>query len=379
MSSNNKGLVKPIAVDLFSGVGGMSLGFERSGFDVALAVDHDPIHIDTYARNFPFGRVLRSDLRELRGSDVISGLGEGQSITPDVVFGGPPCQGFSYGGKHKVGDPRNELLAHFGRLIGEIRPKYFVMENVAGLTSQRMISHLEAFVETVETAGYSVSTPIKINAADFGVPQQRFRVFVVGQLSGLEETGNPAASDARATVWDAIGDLPNIESFDYLTTSDVLVDPLGQSPSTYASGLRSMSAVDEVGRTPHNESALSGCARTKHSESSRKRFASTPPGTFEPVSRFYRLAKDGVARTLRAGSDSSRGAFTAPRPIHPIYARCISVREAARLHGFPDWFQFHPTKWHGFRQIGNAVPPPLASAVGDSVYAALVQGGSQRW
>src|SRR6476646_1143107 len=97
----------------------------------------------------------------------------------------------------------------------------------------------------------------------------------------------------------------------------------------------------------------------------------TLPGAVEPISRFFKLPPNGVSNTLRAGTDASRGAFTSPRPIHYRYPRCVTVREMARLHGFPDWFRFQETKWHGARQIGNAVPPPLARSIGQAVIAAM--------
>jgi len=118
-------------------------------------------------------------------------------------------------------------------------------------------------------------------------------------------------------------------------------------------------------------SVLTSSARTGHTEISRRRFKETEPGATEPVSRFFKLAADGVANTLRAGTDGARGAFTSPRPIHYRHDRCITVREMARLHGFPDWFRFNATKWHGARQIGNAVPPPLARALAREVMKAL--------
>jgi DNA (cytosine-5)-methyltransferase 1 len=110
---------------------------------------------------------------------------------------------------------------------------------------------------------------------------------------------------------------------------------------------------------------------TDHTALSRKRFKATPPNAVEPISRFKKLALDGVCNTLRAGTASDRGAFTSPRPIHPTEARVITVREAARLHSYPDWFRFHATKWHGFRQIGNSVPPLLARSVGSQIMKAL--------
>jgi DNA (cytosine-5)-methyltransferase 1 len=115
---------------------------------------------------------------------------------------------------------------------------------------------------------------------------------------------------------------------------------------------------------------LTSSNRTDHTPISRRRFAAAVGGSNEPISRLFKLPADGVCHTLRAGTDGARGAFTAPRPIHYEYPRCVTVREMARLHGFPDWFRFHVTKWHGARQIGNAVPPPLARAVASQVMVA---------
>lgn len=116
---------------------------------------------------------------------------------------------------------------------------------------------------------------------------------------------------------------------------------------------------------------LTSSARTTHTEISQRRFNETEPGQVEPISRFLKLNPKGLSNTLRAGTDGARGAFTSPRPIHYAHSRCITVREMARLHGFPDWFRFHSTKWHGARQIGNAVPPPMARAVAKSIMDSL--------
>jgi DNA (cytosine-5)-methyltransferase 1 len=121
----------------------------------------------------------------------------------------------------------------------------------------------------------------------------------------------------------------------------------------------------------HNAKLLTCSLLTNHSSRSRQRFAQTPPNDVEPISHFKKLALDGISNTLRAGTASDRGAFTSPRPIHPTSPRVITVREAARIHSYPDWFRFHSTKWHGFRQIGNSVPPLLARAVGAEIMKAL--------
>jgi DNA (cytosine-5)-methyltransferase 1 len=116
---------------------------------------------------------------------------------------------------------------------------------------------------------------------------------------------------------------------------------------------------------------LTSSLRTRHTPETIERFTRTLPGTTEPISRFFKLDPNGTCNTLRAGTPSSRGAFTSPRPIHPFQPRCISIREAARLHSYPDWFRFHATKWHGCRQIGNSVPPFLARAVAEEILQAL--------
>ena len=145
-------------------------------------------------------------------------------------------------------------------------------------------------------------------------------------------------------------------------------------PSTCAAGLRCL-CNDTCWHCGYvrdwNPSVLASSARTEHTEISRRRFAETEPGSIIPISRCFRLAEDGVSNTLRAGTDGARGAFTSPRPIHYRYPRSVTVREMARLHGFPDWFRLHVTKWHGARQIGNAVPPSLARAIAGRVVAAL--------
>jgi DNA (cytosine-5)-methyltransferase 1 len=170
-----------------------------------------------------------------------------------------------------------------------------------------------------------------------------------------------------------LADLPNAEELDELLRSDEVRTPNWGSPSSYAKELRCIGSnswhfgyVREWDRR-----LLTSSLRTDHTQISRRRFEATGPGQVEPISRFYKLSGDGLSNTLRAGTDSSRGAFTSPRPIHYAYARCITVREMARLHGFPDWFRFHQTKWHGARQIGNAVPPPLARAVATQIVRAL--------
>jgi len=205
-------------------------------------------------------------------------------------------------------------------------------------------------------------------------PKYPEAITIARQKTG-EEVGKRLALEKQRycpSVWDAIGDLPDIDGFPELLENDsVLFKPKGGS--RYARILRGDSADPgdfsyvrriEAGR-------LTSSLRSEHTALSRKRFGDTRPGDTEPISRFFKLAPTGICNTIRAGTPSNRGAFTSPRPIHPSFPRCISVREAARLHSYPDWFRFHMTKWHGFRQIGNSVPPLLARAVASEIVRAL--------
>jgi DNA (cytosine-5)-methyltransferase 1 len=384
--------LRPIALDLFAGVGGLSLGFEQAGFDVVAAVEMDPIHAATHKVNFPHCAVICRDVRNLTGSEIRKAARVGNRII-DAVIGGPPCQGFSLIGHRVLDDPRNSLVFHFLRLVEELRPRIFVMENVPGMVTGPHNDLLFELIKRFGELGYKVRMPYKIlNAANFGVPQDRRRLFLIGARSTttLPEYPEPVtmlrtnghSSNGNGflklelpycpTAQDALQDLPDIELYDSLFETDELKIRLSGG-ALYAKILRGQIEDHNDYSHPreHNRSLLTGCLRAQHTALSRRRFKNTPPGTTEPVSRFFRIAQSGICNTLRAGTATDRGAFSAPRPIHPIYARCITVREAARLHSYPDWFRFHRTIWHGFRQIGNSVPIFLGRAVGASVIKAL--------
>lgn len=363
---------RPIGIDLFAGAGGLSLGFEQAGFDIAAAVEIDPIHCATHEFNFPKSTVICASVANLTGDEIRRKAGLGSSDI-DAVFGGAPCQGFSMIGKRAFDDPRNQLVFHYVRLVSELRPKYFVFENVRGLTQGRHQEFLRELIASLESAGYDVASPHQVlNAADFCVPQDRRRLFVIGARSGLREPDYPKPVDRRVTVWEAIGDLPDADQFDELNTADE-VGVKWETEASYARKLRGLeSDPTDFGYSRECAAdALTSSLRTGHTELSRQRFMSTGHGKTEPVSRFRKLPPCGLCNTLRAGTDSARGAFTSPRPIHPFLPRVITVREAARLHSYPDWFRFHATKWHGFRQIGNSVPPLLGRAVASEVIKVL--------
>lgn len=362
---------RPIGIDLFAGAGGLSLGFEAAGFDIAAAVEIDPIHCAAHKFNFPHTATICKSVIDVTGDELRKRAGIGKKEI-DVVFGGAPCQGFSLIGKRAMEDPRNQLVYHFVRLVKELRPKYFVFENVKGLTVGTHRRFLQEIVEAFQESGYDIQLPYKVlNAADYGVPQGRQRLFLMGARKGSKAPAYPEPTGA-ATVKEAIGDLPEAENFPELMERDWVKAKFGR-PSSYAAVLRGKASdpKDFSYRRVFDPSILTASMRTVHTELSRKRFAETQQGETEPISRFLKLDPHGVCNTLRAGTASDRGAFTSPRPIHPFTSRVITVREAARLHSYPDWFRFHATKWHGFRQIGNSVPPYLARAVASKVIEAL--------
>ncbi len=375
---------KPIGIDLFAGAGGMSLGFEQAGFEIAAAVDYDPIHCATHEFNFPDCKTICRSVTDIDGSYIRDKAKLGKRDI-DVVFGGAPCQGFSLIGKRALDDPRNSLVHHFVRLIAELRPKYFVFENVKGLTIGEHKRFLEEIIEAFGKTGYSVEENYRVlNAADYGIPQDRRRLFLYGARRGyalpkypepthFRPNGKPTPTKMKETptVMEAIGDLPEVEDFDVLLERDWVYAKFGR-PSPYARRLR------ESNDTMKGKFLLSSSLRTIHTELSMQRFSDTAPGDVEPVSRFLKLDPNGISNTLRAGTASDRGAFTSPRPIHPFSPRCITVREAARLHSYPDWFRFHVTKWHGFRQIGNSVPPLLAQAVASRIIEKLGVPASEK-
>lgn len=363
---------RPVGIDLFAGAGGMSLGFEQAGFNIAAAVEIDPIHSATHEYNFPYSKAICASVTDLTGDDIRQRSGIGTRDI-DVVFGGAPCQGFSMIGKRVLDDPRNELASHYVRLVEELQPKYCVFENVKGLTLGKHRKFLDEMIAALGVAGYDVVMPYQVlNAANYGVPQSRQRLFLMGARKGLTKPTYPEPIKVGATVWDAIGDLPDANSFEELRTSDT-VKVKWETTSTYARRLRGLDRDPSDFSYPRNydQDLLSSSLRTEHTELSQSRFIATVPGKTEPVSRFRKLDFNGLCNTLRAGTDSARGAFTSPRPIHPHFPRVITAREAARLHSYPDWFRFHSTKWHGFRQIGNSVPPLLGRAIAGQIMQAL--------
>jgi DNA (cytosine-5)-methyltransferase 1 len=338
---------KPTAIDLFCGAGGMSIGLQRAGFSVLCAADVWKVAVETYQRNFAHP-VICADLAGYRAS-ALQRLAGISHIPVDLVVGGPPCQGFSI---QRVGpdeDHRNNLVLEFARLVAEISPTSFIMENVPGLIGKRGRQLFDVFLERVEIAGYEADAFV-VNAADYGVPQIRRRVIVFGWQrgqGGAVSAPTPTHSPENyATVWEAIRDLP-----------------APGPPGT-------MSTFDPL----HRASRLS--------DLNRQRLKHIPPGGgmedlpvdlrvnchkagADKIGHRYvygRLAPGKPASTITAGFDS----FTRGRFAHPYDDRNITLREGARLQTFPDSFEFVGTQEEIAAQIGNAVPPVLAHALATS-------------
>src|SRR3990167_1480838 len=379
--------MRPIGIDLFAGAGGMSLGFEQAGFDIVAAGELDPLHCAVHKLNFPHCAVMPRSVVDLTGSEIRVAAGIGKRKV-DVVFGGAPGQGSSMIGQRALDDPRNALVRDFLRIVAELDATYFVFENVKGLTLGRHRQFLDEIVATADELGYDVLSPWRVlDAAHFGVPQHRERLFLYGAKRSKTLPSYPhqttGAADGRGkasaalpigpNAFEALSDIPVADFFEALSHTDEVRPDTWADTSVDATEFRCLTndAWHYGYVRQWDPSLLTSSARTEHTDISRRRFSATTAGDTEPVSRFYKLSPNGLSNTLRAGTDGARGAFTSPRPIHYAYDRCITVREMARLHGFPDWFRLHATKWHGARQIGNAVQPPLARAIGSEIVKAL--------
>lgn len=341
-------------VDLFSGCGGFSQGAAEAGLKPSLAFDIDPVLTSSYERNHPGTRLVRADLSQVHGDDIRRELG-GQV---EGIFGGPPCQGFSDIGHRHPDDPRRLLLGHFFRLVDELSPAFFVMENVKGLAYSDAKPVLDAALERV-AGRYEILGPMVLDAADFGAATRRPRLFVIGfdpsRMDAITKQDVLSARSDPANVREAIGDLSAATEVAEEDGFDVWRIDRDAPTSAYAHGRR----------TP--DLTFTGHRKTLHTQKVIDRFAAVPQGGKDDVGRHPRLSWNGQCPTLRAGTGSDHGSFQSVRPIHPEEARVITVREAARLQGFPDDFRFHPTVWHSFRMIGNSVSPIMAKALFDLI------------
>lgn len=369
-------------IDLFSGVGGFTLGALRAGFNVGAAVENDLRVGRAFKTNLPECLLIAEDIEHLTARDIEREIPAVATRT-DGVIGGPPCQGFSHIGRRRVDDARNSLFGHFFRIVSELRPRFFVAENVEGILADKYAGYREDALAWVKD--YEILEPLVLKSSDFGAPTERCRVFFVGYLEGAleplsaEDFSPPQRADSM-TVGMALRGLPT------------RISPNWQAAE---SGWRKLSWMGEgwfwdriygaipfgVGdpdaiRRLQERKEVSGCMGTRHTEAVAKRFDMLKEGQVDKPSRARRLERRGLCPTIRSGTGPEHGSHQAVRPIHPTQPRVITPREAARLQGFPDWFQFDETKWHSFRQIGNSVSPILAESVLEIFKARLHSKGS---
>lgn len=358
-------------IDMFSGVGGLSLGAVKAGFDLVGAVELDKKAIETHNLNFPKSKHFNYDISKLTGHKILEEAGL-RSEDLSGLIGGPPCQGFSLMGKQDINDPRNELFIHFFRLVNEMEPVFFLAENVPGILNEKFVKIRNKALGLIEEK-YHTMQPIVLNAQDYGVPTSRARVFFIGVKKGYPklypEIFHPDSSIKTNYVKDAFEGLPvQLEEIPASKSKQLIWNKIKKPIKGSYSERLSKTIPKGIG----NQEAIfrykklfevSGIIGTMHTKEVRERYEKVEPGTVDRISRSYRLKMNGFCPTLRAGTDQEHGSYQAVRPLHPIEGRVINPREAARLQGFPDWFVFHPTKWHSFRQIGNSVSPILAEYI----------------
>ena len=362
---------KPKVIDLFCGAGGFTLASWQAGFECVAGFDSNGTLSSRFSDNFPKTTFVKCDLRSARITSLLKTAGfKLQEI--DGVIGGPPCQGFSVIGRRQSNDPRNTLIHHFFRVVKEISPKFFVMENVPGLLQKPFSSRLKHEITSL-SKHYSILA-VLLDSADFGAPTRRQRVLVIGidtrYVDPLTKENIVAHhTETTPTVRHAIHDLPEpvpTSSKNADGWAGYFQEPFQDETGWYVRDARSLPPSylgSQVSKEFLSKGLVSGFQQTEHTEKVVKRFECVPEGGTEPISRFPRLDWNEQCPTLRAGTGPENGSYQSVRPIHPSSNRVITIREAARLQGFPDWFQFHQTKWHSFRMIGNSVNPQMASKV----------------
>ena len=356
-------------IDLFSGAGGFGLGATRAGFNLAGAVEIDPHAISVHEKNFPQSPLLKKDISTTSGAEILQEF-DLEISEIDGIIGGPPCQGFSHMGHGNTCDPRNQLFIHFFEIINHAAPKFFLAENVPGILNPKNSQFIECALSKVDK--YEVlDPPIKLVATDFGVPTTRARVFFFGylkdQMNSVKAVEFVPKNAKPVYVKDALEGLPQkidplwLREEDGWQRIDKVVEGIFGSKlhKRIPNRVGDKKAIKRL--KENNE--VSGCLGTRHSEEIIDRYSKIKQGEVDRVSKSRRLDSNGFCPTLRAGTGRDKGSYQAVRPLHPTENRVITPREAARLQGFPDWFQFHPTKWHSFRQIGNSVSPILAEHI----------------
>ena len=345
-------------VDAFSGAGGMALGLQKAGFDVRISFDNDPLCIATQKLNPKWfshdHEAILASIQEMLGGRLLKLLKMKRGQLP-LLAGGPPCQGFSIQRIGSDQDVRNDLVLYYARLIDEVRPKMFIVENVPGIIGKRGRAVLEEFTKQIYPLGYCIQQRA-LDASHFGVPQRRKRVFIIGErlnLPGDDFIFPKPLERSPKTVRQTIGKLPvpPDDGFDHPRVLNHRRDRLSDLNLTRLRNLK-----EGQGREHLPVHLLADCHKRGASEIGHRNV-------------YGRMVWDAVAPTITARFDSfTRGQFG-----HPDQDRSISLREGALLQTFPLDYNFVGNKVDIARQIGNAVPPLLAERLGTCVLKRLLQ------
>lgn len=349
-SGTNSGTPVVTFVDLFSGVGGLSLGLEASGLKSLLAVDNWKDATDTYKKNFPDHPLLSEDIQHVDAQAIRKRLTD----RPTWVVGGPPCQGFSTLGKRERSDPRNKLFREFVRLVALLEPDGFVLENVLGLKDMAFERTISRVFERLD-GGYRVTVLI-LTSAEYGVPQLRRRIIFVGHKEQGEFLGPPRlrTSPNYVSVWDAIGDLPELGPGQETTEYD------GPAFTDYQRAMRKGSRKLQGHVVSNHPPALVKAISFVPDGGNRRSI----PDRYQPLSGHHNTYSRLNSREPAVAVTQNMGKPSGHRAIHPFQHRGLTAREGARLQSFPDRFHFEGGVTSQRLQIANAVPPLLAEAVG---------------
>ncbi len=357
-------------IDLFCGCGGFSKGFEEAGYNIRFGIDMWKDAIVTYKQNFPNAAVMNEDITKISGKDILK-ASKLKKDEVDVIIGGPPCQGFSVSGKRMIDDERNKLYKSYVQIVSELKPKVFVMENVPGLVRLFKGQVGVQVKEDFTNIGYTVGMQI-LSADNYGVPQQRKRVFFVGVRNDLVKKGMeyqyPIPFMGQGTDVPAWTCKYAISDLDFVPDDRVLGEDLPYEIPAQNDYQRSMR---EGSRSVLNHSI------TIHNAKTKEIIAMVPDGgNYKDLpEELWSTRKVHIAWTRM---DSNKPCFTIDtghnHHFHYKENRVPTVRESARIQSFPDNFEFIGIKTSQLKQVGNAVPPLLAKAVGDSIRTMLERG-----
>ncbi len=349
------------SIDLFAGAGGLTLGLQRAGFDTLMANDNWRPAVDTLRRNFDEAVVEDKCVRGLTGASVLERAG---GTAPSLVAGGPPCQGFTSAGARRAGDQRNTLVGEFARLVAEMQPRWFLFENVEGMLTAADGDFVIDLLDGVLDGGYSVRLR-KVNVANYGVAQLRKRVIAIGALGSDPGFPSPShrAFGAPGTQTDGTASLPAAP-----TVADALAglgEPLQETEQASVQG----HAAVALSESDADRVSLLGPGQTMRDLPEKLRHRSY-------ARRANRRVSDGMPSERRGGAPAGIRRLLADEPskaitsaatrefVHPTENRCLTLRECARLQGFPDGFKFSGSRSDQATLIGNAIPPPFAELFG---------------